>query len=317
MMSVDELDDKFGIEGELGFTEIDGDLIAISIYNKFADAEICLYGGQVTRYIPHGAFEVLWMSPASFFEEGKAIRGGIPVCFPWFGPHTSDSSKPAHGFARLLYWDVLETKSLESGENIIKLQLSSSYETKALWPYDFCATLTIHIGKTLDLSLSVENTGDKPFDYSAALHSYFSVSGLENIRIGGLTGASYYNGFGSELQVQEEELLAIEKEENRRYVDIAGECTILDPLFNQIIRISKRGSNVTVVWNPGADTAASMEDIAEDGFQEFVCIEAVNAYNDCIKLAPGEKHSTATVIGLDQRASGMKLGSRDGGFAVV
>jgi len=317
MMTVDELDEKFGIEAELGFTETDGDLIAISIFNKYADAEICLYGGHVTRYMPQGTFEVLWMSQASSFEEGKPIRGGIPLCFPWFGPHPSDSSKPAHGFARLMYWDVLETASLETGETMVKLQLSSSFETKKYWPYDFNAVLTLLVGKKLDVSLTITNTGDTTIEYSAALHSYFNISGIENIRIGGLEGASYYWGFGSELNQQEEQLLAIEKEENRRYINTESDCLILDPLFNQVIRVSKKGSKVTVVWNPGEETTKTMDDITEDGFHEFVCVEAVNAYNDSIKLVPGEDHTTATIITLDRKASSLGLGQSDGGFTVV
>jgi glucose-6-phosphate 1-epimerase len=317
MMNTDELDDKFGIEAELCFIETDGDLIAISIYNKFADAEICLYGGHVTRYMPHGSFDSIWMSQASLFEEGKPIRGGIPVCFPWFGPHPTDPSLPLHGFARLMYWDVLETKSIETGETFVKLQLCSDDETKKYWPYDFRAILSIMVGRTLDVSLSIENTGDKNFEYSAALHTYIAVSGIENIRISGLSGNSYYNGLGSELLVQEEELLAIEKEENRRYINFSGDCLVIDPVFNQVLRIAKKGSNVTVVWNPGEETSANIEDMTSDGFQEFVCVEAVNAYNDCISLAPGEIHSTETTIGLDQKIGVMNLGQRDGGFTVL
>ncbi len=317
MMTVDELDEKFGIEAELGFTETDGELIAISIFNKYADAEICLYGGQVTRYMPQGTFEVLWMSPASHFEEGKPIRGGIPLCFPWFGPHPSDSTKPAHGFARLMYWDVLETASLETGETLVKLQLCSSFETKEYWPYDFNAVLTVLVGKKLDVSLTIINTGDTTFDYSSALHSYFNISGIENIRIGGLEGASYYWGTGSELNQQQEQLLAIEKEENRSYVDTENDCLILDPPFNQVIRVSKIGSKVTVVWNPGEETTKTIDDITEDGFHEFVCVEAVNSYHDIIQLLPGEEHTTATIISLDRKASSLGLGQSDGGFSVV
>lgn len=317
MMTIDELDDKFGIEGELGFTETNGDLIAISIYNKYADAEICLYGGQITRYIPHGGFDLLWMSQASFYEEGKAIRGGIPICFPWFGPNPTDTSKPAHGFARLMYWEVIETSSQASGEIIVKLQLESSEETKALWPFDFCAILTIVIGRTLEVSLSVKNTGNQPFEYSAALHSYFNISGIGNILISGLEGHSYYNGFDNELQVQQDELLSIEKEENRRYIDTENDNVIIDPTFNQLIRVSKKGSKVTVVWNPGEETSATMEDMHDGGFQEFVCIEAVNAYHDRITLVSGETHETSTYITLDQKPGSVGLGESIGGFNIV
>jgi glucose-6-phosphate 1-epimerase len=316
MIDIDELDDRFGIEGELGFSETDGDLVSVTIFNKFADVEICLYGAQITRFIPHGSFDVLWMSPESYFEEGKPIRGGIPICFPWFGPHPTDESKPMHGFARLMYWEVIETASIETGETMVCLQLCSSEETKKFWPFDFCAKLIVLVGKNLEVKLNITNTGEQNFDYSAALHSYFNISGIENISIKGLEGVSYYNGFEKELMTQETELLEIKQEENRRYIDTDNDCIIIDPIFNQVIRIMKEGSKVTVVWNPGEETSAKMEDLPDDGYEAFICVETVNAYNDTIELLPGEDHTTATIIGFDYKMSDMSLGN-SGGFKVI
>jgi glucose-6-phosphate 1-epimerase len=317
MVDIEELDDRFGIEGELGFNETDGDLVSVSIFNKYADVEVCLYGAHIIRYVPHGAFDALWMSSDSFFEEGKPIRGGIPICFPWFGPHPSDTSKPLHGFARIMYWEVLETQSFESGETLIRLQLCSSDETKQYWPFDFCAKLSVLVGKKLEVKLCITNTGNEAFEYSAAMHSYFGVSGIENIGIKGLQGTKYYNGFEKELLTQEEELLEIKQEENRRYIDTDSDCIIVDPIFNQAIRISKQGSNVTVVWNPGEENSVKMEDMPDDGFEAFVCVETVNAYNDTIKLSPGQNHTTATIIGFDFKMSDMKLGDSNGSFNVI
>ena len=317
MVDIDELDDRFGIEGELGFSETEGDLVSVTIFNKFADVEICLYGAQIMRYIPHGSFDALWVSSESNFEVGKPIRGGIPICFPWFGPHPSDESKPAHGFARLMYWEVIKTESVSTGETMVVLQLCSSEETKQYWPFDFCAKLSVLIGKTLEINLNITNTGDYDFEYSAALHSYFSISGIDNIFIRGLEGASYYSGFENELNTQETELLEIKQEENRRYINTDNDCIIIDPIFNQAIRVSKTGSKVTVVWNPGEETSAKMEDIADDGFEAFVCVETANAYNDTVKLAPGEEHTTGAVIGFDYKMSDTGLGNDTGGFKVI
>jgi glucose-6-phosphate 1-epimerase len=318
MIDIDDLDERFSIEGELGFTEIDGGLVAISIYNKFADAEICLYGAQVTRFTPHGSFDLLWMSPTSFFEEGKAIRGGIPLCFPWFGPDPSGEGKPAHGFARLMYWDVVETAAKDTGETAIKLQLCSSTETKKYWPYEFSAELDIMVGKELDVKLTITNTDKQPFNYSAALHSYFNISGLENIKIEGLEGTSFYSGFGEDLFKQEEQMLEICQEENRRYIETESDCVIHDEVFSQAIRISKLGSKVTVVWNPGEETSSKMEDIAEGSFETFVCVEAVNFYNNTIQLNAGDKHTTGTTIGLDYGLKDLKPGAAgSSGFNIV
>lgn len=316
MVDIDELDDRFSIEGELGFNEADGDLISINIFNKFADFEICLYGAQVLRFIPHGSFDVLWMSSESAFEVGKPIRGGIPLCFPWLGLHPTDNDKPEDGFASLMYWEVIETASRETGETLVRLQLCSSEETKQYWPFDFCAQLSVLVGKWLEVKLNIKNTGNHNLEYSAAFHSYFNISGIDNIGIKGLQGATYYQGFENELITQEEELLEIKKEENRRYINTDSDCIIIDSIFNQAIRVSKQGSNITVVWNPGEESSAKMEDIPDDGFEAFVCIETVNAYNDTVQLAPGEEHTTATFIGFDYKLSDMGLGN-GGGFKVV
>lgn len=317
MISIDDLDDQFSIEGELGFMETDGDLIAISICNKFADAEICLYGAHVTQFLPHGSFDVLWMSTDSYFEEGKPIRGGIPLCFPWFGPNATDANLPPHGFARLMYWEVIETASLETGETRVRLQLCSSEETKKIWPHDFRAELNVLVGNTLEVGLTITNTGSETIDYSAALHSYLNISGLENIKIEGLEGTMYHSGFGNELLTQNDQFLEINQEENRRYINTDSDCVLIDQAFSQAIRVSKKGSNVTVVWNPGAETAAKMDDMPDDGYETFVCIEAVNFYNDTIHLAPGEKYTTATTIGLDYGLKDMKLSGGGGSFNIV
>ncbi len=312
MIDIELLEDKFSIEGELGFYEGEGDLVYISVFNKWADAEICLYGAHVTNYTPNGSFDLLWMSPLSDFETGKPIRGGIPVCFPWFGPHAEDNEKPAHGFARLVYWELIETSSSITGETTIKLQLESSEATKKYWPYEFKAEMCFIVGKELEVKLTVENTGNDKFDYTAALHSYFGLSGIENIFISGLQGKKYYQGFGNDIFVQEEELLKITKEENRRYIDTNDEYIVLDPEFMRAIHVSKAGSNVTVVWNPWDETSKKMSDLPEDGYQTFVCVEAVNSYNDKVTLNPKGIHTTATKIWAEFKKGALNLGESTG-----
>ena len=299
MIDLESLEDKYSIEGEVGFSEMEGDLVFITVSNKFADADICLYGAHITNYKPHKTIEILWMSAESKFVEGSPIRGGIPICFPWFGPHKSDSSKPQHGFGRLMYWDVTETASMKTGETLVKLQLCSSPETKAFWDYDFCAELTVIVGKTLNTTLKVTNTSSADFEYTCALHSYFMLSSVEETKIEGLKGTKYYNQLDGNDYVQEEEILEIHKAETRHYYDTENACVIHDPLFGRRIKVEKSGSKITTVWNPWEETCAKIDDLPDDGFHSFVCIEAVNAFNNAIKLAPGESHETAAIIGLE------------------
>ena len=297
-MMNEELEDKFSIEGELGFYEQD-DIIFMTISNKFADAEICLYGGQITNYKPYKTMEILWMSPESYFQEGVPIRGGIPVCFPWFGPHKTDSSKPQHGFARLMQWDIIETSTNSAGETLVILQICSSPQTKNYWDFDFCAEMKIIVGKNLTATLQVSNASATEFEYTCALHSYFSLSSLENITIEGLQNTKYHDQLEPGDFIQEEEKLVISKAETRHYYDTESTCIINDPYFGRRISIAKSGSKVTTVWNPGEETCKNTNDMPDDAFHTFVCVETVNAFNDAIKLAPGETHATTAIIGLE------------------
>lgn len=299
MIDIDELEDKYSIEGEVGFGELENDLIFLTVSNKYADVDICLYGAHVTSFRPYNSMEVLWMSPESNFEIGKAIRGGIPVCFPWFGPHKTDSEMPQHGFARLMYWDVIATATLPSGETKVSLQLCSSEETKAYWPHDFCAQVTVVVGSTLTVTLTVTNTSDVPFEYTCALHSYFSLSAIENLSIYGLQGTTYYNQITGENEVQDESSLQIQEPLTRHYLDTEAPVVIEDSIFHRYIKVDKSGSKVTTVWNPGEETCAKIGDLPDDAWETFVCVEATNAFNYPICLAPGETYETSAMIGIE------------------
>ncbi|MCW0483412.1 D-hexose-6-phosphate mutarotase [Gaoshiqia sediminis] len=299
MIDLDTLDEKFSIEGEVGFAELENDLVFLTISNKYADADICLYGGHVTSFRPHKTMDLLWMSPDSMFEVGKPIRGGIPVCFPWFGPHKSDPQKPQHGFARLMYWNVAETATTPTGETRVRLQLSSSEETKNYWPFDFEAELDITVGSKLNVLLKVTNTSNESFEFGSALHTYFYLSGIENIGIEGLQGTTYYNQLNPGNEVQEEAVLHIREALTRHYLDTEAAVVISDPVFRRRILVEKTGSKVTTVWNPGKEACATIGDLPDDGYESFVCVEAVNAFNNLICLAPGATHETSAIIGLE------------------
>lgn len=299
MIDIEELDDKFSIEGELGFAELDGDLPFITVSNKYADADICLYGAHIISFRPRNTMDLLWMSPDSAFEGGKAIRGGIPVCFPWFGPHKTDPEKPQHGFGRLMFWDVAATSTNASGETEVRLRLNSSDETKAYWPYDFCAEMIFVVGKKLTATLSVTNTSAEPFSYTCALHTYYSLSALESISVEGLKGLTYYNQLTGETEIQDEENLEISDAVTRHYLNTETAVIINDSAFRRRIKVDKAGSKVTTVWNPGAETCEKIGDMPDDGYETFLCIEAANGYGYPVSLNPGESFETSAIIGID------------------
>lgn len=300
MIDIELLEEKFSIEGEVGFAELENDLVFVTVSNKFADADICLYGAHVTHFRTHKTMDILWMSPDSNFEVGTPIRGGIPVCFPWFGMNKANPESPQHGFGRLMYWNMEETQTLPTGETLVRMSLSSSTETKKYWEYDFYAEVTVIVGKTLTVSLKVENTSNKTFEYGCALHSYFNLSAIENLSVYGLQNTRYFNQLDQNEYIQETETLEIKQAETRHYLDTETDCILHDPVFNRNIQISKSGSRITTVWNPWDETCANIGDLPDDAYETFVCLETVNSFNNLIRLEPGQSHETKTIIGIEE-----------------
>lgn len=298
-MTINELNQKFAISDKLVFCESKGDLPIASIKNQFAVAEISLYGAHILKYQPVGQNDLLWMSACSMFEKGKPIRGGIPVCFPWFGPHINDSSKPQHGFARLLTWNVIKTSEFSNETVELILELTSNDYTRELWPCEFRAEMKFIIGSSLEVELTYHNTDNQSFVCSDALHTYFNISDVANTKISGLQGITYYNGFEKEASgKQTEQYLNIQQEENRRYIRHSGECIIEDSGLNRKIHVCKKGSNVTVVWNPW-ENARNIVDMPDNGYKTMVCVEAVNAYDDIVTVDAGKSYSVSTKIWVE------------------
>lgn len=297
-MTIQELNKQFSILNVVTFNEGKGRLSMININSRYASAVISLYGAQLLSYVPRGQKDILWMSEQSLFENGKAIRGGVPVCFPWFGPHISDKTKPQHGFARLQEWNVISVIESEDEIVTVTLSLQESPFSLEMWPHTFKAIAEFRIGKILEIKFTVTNIGKETFEYSDALHTYFNISDISAINMEGLQNASYYEGFGMDLKKQQTPLLSFNSETNRRYIDHSGDCIINDPGYNRKIRSAKTGSKVTVVWNPWEATAKTMTDIHPGGYKTYVCAEPANAYPgiDMINLAPGESHTISAKI---------------------
>ena len=300
MNDLNELNEKFSLRGVVNFEKRTNDFIFLTVFNQYANAEICLYGAQITSFRPVNEPDILWMSSKSNFMSGKAIRGGIPVCFPWFGPHKTDSNKPQHGFGRLMTWEVTETAVMPNGETLMKFQLHSSEATKIYWPHDFIAGMTVVVGKTLNSTLKVTNTSSVQFEYSCALHSYYNISDIEEISIDGLGGTRYHKHNEPGDFLQDSAKLEIHQVEDRHYYDTEAPCIIEDPIFQRRIRVAKLGSRVTTVWNPWVDGCSKISDMPGDAYNSFVCIEAVNSFDDTVILKPGESHETSVIIGLEE-----------------
>lgn len=291
------LSEKYDSPRTIKYKKGKSDLPIVEISSKEAKATVSLYGAHILSFQPKGEADILWISDQSLFEEGKPIRGGIPICFPWFGPHESDPQKPLHGFARINQWEVAGTSILPEGDLQLQLILKDTPETKLIWPHSFQLEMKIMLGSALNVSLTCINTGKEVFTYSDALHAYFTVSDISKVRLHGFKGHRYYDGLeNGAVKTQTEELLVIKREEIRRYFEFTDECILEDLGYYRKIHIKKDGSRVTLVWNPWSETAKKIPDMQDDGYKKMLCVESVNSNDDIVTLKPGEKHTLTTII---------------------
>ena len=300
MSDIAQLNAQFGVPGRVMFVEGRGGLPVVEMVNGVGKTAVSLHGGHVLSYEPNGQAPVLWMSQLAEFAPGKAIRGGIPVIWPWFGSHPSDSSKPSHGFARRQLWTVQGVEV--SGERRrLTLSLSDSPESRAVWPYHFLLTLQVTLDTALHVELTTSNTGRTPFVITQALHSYFAVSHIDNIAITGLEQCAYLDQLDEMRRKRQLGVITFAEEVDRIYIETTGDCVLDDPGLNRKVRVAKRGSGSTVVWNPWVVKAQRMADFGDEEYQEMVCIETTNAADDQVTILPGEGHRLTAVISVEPR----------------
>jgi glucose-6-phosphate 1-epimerase len=296
-MDLSYLNQRFGIRDQLSFAEGQGGLPVMKIDNPYATADIYLHGGHVTHFQPHGTEPILWLSKQAQFAPAGAIRGGIPLIWPWFGAHPTDDDKPAHGFARRQAWQVRHTIFADSGATQVELVLHDNEETKALWPHPFRLSLTITVGPALRLDLSLRHMGTELAVISNALHSYFFVSDITQVDITGLEDTRFVDKLDKDQLKLQQGSVVIEEEVDRVYLNTTADCVLHDPGFQRRIRIAKAGSHSTVVWNPWAAKAKRMADFPDEGYRHMVCIETANALHNTLEILPHTEARLTAVIG--------------------
>ncbi|GGA64060.1 D-hexose-6-phosphate mutarotase [Neiella marina] len=295
-----QLQTRYQDSAQLSFSATNTGLVMVTIENDFARAEICLHGAHVCSFQPKGQKPVLWLSNDVQFIQGKAIRGGVPVCWPWFGPHPTNKEFPQHGFARNQNWQLSDTMQLADGATELVFTLTDSEQSRQLWPHAFELALKVTVGKQLHMELLSTNTGDDEMVVGGALHSYFDIASIAQTRIRGLDQVTYDDKVAVQDGLIQRGDIIIDEEVDRVYLDTLATCLINDDGNERVIAVAKDGSRTTVVWNPWFDKAAAMGDFNNDGYQSMVCIEAVNAGDDCYALLPGESHRlTQTIYVLD------------------
>jgi glucose-6-phosphate 1-epimerase len=295
MPSLDDLNNRFAIPGLGQIVAGNSGLPKIRITSPTASAEIYLHGAQVTSWQPAGSEEVIFLSEQSRWEEGKAIRGGIPVCFPWFRAKADDPKAPAHGFARTRSWQ-LESVTQQDDSVVVVLSTQSDQESRKWWPFEFRLAHRITVGAELKLELAVSNTGSVPFHFEEALHTYNRVGNAEDLRIAGLDGVAFLDNRESNREKRQRGDFSFAQATDNAYVKTDNSVDILDPTLHRRIRLEKQGSLTTVVWNPWSDGAAALADLGDNEWQQMACVEAANILGNAVTLAPGAEHTmTATL----------------------
>jgi glucose-6-phosphate 1-epimerase len=303
-MDTAELNKFFGLPGVLAFEESDGLQRAV-VTTPAASATIYLQGAHLTHWQPVGEEPVLFLSRSSALQKGKAIRGGVPLIFPWFGDRHDGQAGPAHGFARTEAWDF--AFAALSGEDLhLTFTLAPSEATVALGFDRFRAAYKLIVGRTLTMQLTVANGADAPLVFEEALHTYFAVKDVRQTAIRGLRDGAYLDkrdldaDGSARRKVQTEEPLVLERTTDRVYLDSVSTCVIEDQAGGRRITVEKSDSRTTIVWNPWAELAAKMADMEPEGWQGMLCVESGNAGANAITLAPGKMHTMRTTVTVER-----------------
>lgn len=255
-----------------------------------AQVLVALHGAQVLAWNVDGV-GLLWLSPIARIRAGKGIRGGIPVCWPWFADHPTDATRPAHGFVRHRAWSVVATNATPDAVSIT-LATAATDADQHLWPYRAIARLTVTLGATLSLTLETTNTSPAPMALTEALHTYFRVSDVANAQVTGLEGRAYLDKLEGFARKTQSGPIGFAGEVDRIYLGDTGAITIHDTGARRTLHIAGSGSRSAVVWNPWTEKTARLGDMGSpDAFRQMLCVETANAGDDVVTLAPGATHT--------------------------
>ncbi|MBB6429847.1 D-hexose-6-phosphate mutarotase [Algisphaera agarilytica] len=288
--SILERAEEFSLPEALTVQPGEGELPRLRVETDHCSGAQYLHGATVTDWKPAGEEPVLFTSAHAVYRDGKAIRGGVPICFPWFGPHPTDPSAPAHGLVRTIPWRLTQTAQGPAG---VETQMVTTLD-------QLHADYRVTFGKQLTLNLTVTNIADTDQTFEAALHTYFRVGDAREVTIAGLE----YTRFIDKLQDmkvcdQGEHPVTFTAETDRVYVDTQATCVLNDPVMNRKIKVEKLGSLSTVVWNPWIGKSQSTADFGDDEWTGMCCIESANIGDEAVSLAPGASHTLLVKLSVE------------------
>lgn len=300
MKTADQLNRAFGKNGEISFRQLPDGIVIAEIDNALAIASVSLYGGHVVSWQPKTQTKpVIWVSDSVKFQQGKAIRGGVPICWPWFGAHPTNTALPGHGYARVTNWELTSVQTLSNGVTALNLSLEKSDLSPVHWDAEVRLTLKITVGDTLEVALTTVNDCDHEITFTEGLHTYFQISDIANIRVVGLEGGDYIDLVNRNERRTQQDAITFNGELGRVFLDNQVTCVIEDQTLNRRIRIEKKGSNSTAVWNPGFTVASKMDDLGAVGWRSMVCVESANAVGNPVVLMSKESHTLGSAYYVD------------------
>jgi len=296
LSQIDALNRRFELPEIAAVVPGNGGLAKVRVTTSLAAGEVYLHGAQVTSWKPAGAEEAIFLSQHSHWQDGRAIRGGIPICFPWFRAKADDAQAPAHGFVRTREWQLDSVTAEGDGCVAVTCSTGSDDATRRWWPHEFRLVHRVTIGSSLHLELTVTNLGSAPFVFEEALHTYFRVGAAERARVRGLDQVTYLdNTDGNREKVQSGDV-ALTAPTDNAYLNTRSALELIDPTLHRILRTNKQNSATTVVWNPWQQGAVSLADLGADEWRLMTCVEASNILRSAVSLAPGEQHAMGATL---------------------
>jgi len=284
---------KFELPGRVRIVPGPASLPKIQVTSRFSTAEVYPHGAHVTQFQKNGEPPLIFLSRQSLFAADKAIRGGIPICFPWFGAREGAGM---HGIARLAEWELTETSEDPDGAVKLTFVLPPVRLAQTGWP-PAQVTLRLTVAEQLTLELAVLNNTTKDFSFEDCLHTYFSIGDISQVEITGLKGIHYLDKVDQfARKLESAEAIKINSEVDRVYLSTTGTVQIRDAKWRRTIDIRKSGSASTVVWNPWQAKARALADFGDDEYQGMVCVESGNVGESKITLAPGQRAALQVVL---------------------
>ncbi|MDY0135967.1 MAG: D-hexose-6-phosphate mutarotase [Thiomicrospira sp.] len=276
-------------------------LVMIELKNDFGQTTVTPHGATLLSYIPAGGTDLLWVSDTAIYDGSKPVRGGVPVCWPWFGAydaskmgaHPTDAAKKAHGFARYELWQVESVASVGNATQVV-LSLTPNASIEKAWPFDFKVSLAVTLGEKLTVELIGENRSNQAWYVTEALHTYFKVAKAPGLVVEGLEGKTYFDKNQGFADFKQTDTLKVHAPMDCVYVDHNTAVVMKDQ--GRDIVMDKINSASTIVWNPGAEGVKAFADMPDDQYEFMVCAEAGNALQNGYELKAGAKHTMGMVL---------------------